>query len=345
MNQGQFEKLNEVWHTWLQLSSRKEDWITEARNRCFKHSEAQDGMDLFLREIPKEHKKSASDWFANGILSPKESREVLPRENFTLTASDYSYHRNKGDFTYILESSVIPFSGWDYKDVKKWSYSASILKMYSEYVSHVLAKCALKLATGQVKFHFLTSNCMEITPFLPLGQKYDRVTTSNIADFVPITSILDTFKPLLNPNNPLSVIITEFQNWIQFTNLRIEAMQRAQFMPRGDSFRRKVFEDTNDRTIANSTAYQAFVEYHDHSAEFIQFLRAALVVSEIPDARNHRRTWTAVADYNGLIARDFLRCKNRVFPAKWMLNCRRVTMLNGFERVVEWIAKPKKQRI
>ena len=85
MNQGQFEKLNEVWHTWLQLSSRKEDWITEARNRCFKHSEAQDGMDLFLREIPKEHKKSASDWFANGILSPKESREVLPRENFTLT--------------------------------------------------------------------------------------------------------------------------------------------------------------------------------------------------------------------------------------------------------------------
>jgi len=110
-------------------------------------------MDLFLRKIPKEHKKFASDWFANGILSPKESRKELPRENFTLTASDYSYHRNKGEFTYILESSVFPFSGWEYKEVKKWSLSASILKMYSEYVSHRSArKMCLKVGdwTSQV---------------------------------------------------------------------------------------------------------------------------------------------------------------------------------------------------
>jgi len=182
---------------------------------------------------------------------------------------------------------------------------------------------------------------MEMTPFLPPGRKYDRVTTSNIADYVPLTRLQDTCEPLLNPSNRSSVIITEFHNWVQLTNLIHEAELRAYSMPRGKSFRRKVLKDTNDPAIANSTGYQAFVEYHDHNAEFIQFLRAALMVSEIPDGRNHRRTWTAVADYNGLIARDFLRCKNRVFPIKWMLNCRRVTMLNGFERAVEWIAKPK----
>jgi len=178
---------------------------------------------------------------------------------------------------------------------------------------------------------------MEMAPFLPPGRKYDRVTTSNIADFVSLTNILDTCKPLLNQNNPSSVIITEFQSWPRFTNSREEA---TRFMPR-DAFRKKVLEDTNDPAIANSVAYKAFVEYHDHSAEFIQFLRAALLVSEIPDERKPTHTWTAVADYNGLIARDFLRCQNRVFPAKWMLNCRRVTMLHGFERAVEWIVKPK----
>jgi hypothetical protein len=120
-----------------------------------------------------------------------------------------------------------------------------------------------------------------------------------------------------------------------------EAERRAHGMVRGDSFRKKVLEDTKNRAIANSTARQAFAEYHDHSAEFIIFLRAALLVSEVPHERKRKRTWKSVAEYNGLIARDFLRCQNQVFPAKWLLNCRRVTMLHGFERAVEWIINPK----
>ena len=341
MNQGQFERIVEVWRTWLQLSFREEDWITEARDRLFKNFKAQESMKLYLEEIPQEHKKSASDWFANGVLSPNESPKMLPRENFTLTGSNFQVSGNKGPFTYIIKSSTTPFSGWDYKDVKQWGHSSSILKMYSDYVSYVLEKCALKLSTGQVKFHFLLCNCMEMTPFLPPGRKYDRVTTSNIADYVPLTRLLDTCEPLLNPSNCSSVITTEFHNWVEHTNVMDEAALRAYFLPRGDSFRRKVLEDTKNPDIAYSTGYKAFMDYHDHSAEFIQFLRAALLVSEIPDARNHRRTWTAVADYNGLIARNFLRCQNRVLPAKWMMNCRRVTMRNGFVRAVEWIVKPK----
>ena len=70
---------------------------------------------------------------------------------------------------------------------------------------------------------------------------------------------------------------------------------------------------------------------------FIQFFRAAMLVNKPKDERNRRRTGKSVADHNGLIARDFLRCRNRVFPAKRMLNCRRVSLLNGFERAVEWV--------
>ena len=102
INQRQSKRISEVWCTWLQLSSRGGDWITDARRRQFEKSDAKDGIDFYLKEIPKEHKKSASEWFANGILSPKESRKVLPRENFTLTGSDFSYNRNTGAFAYIL---------------------------------------------------------------------------------------------------------------------------------------------------------------------------------------------------------------------------------------------------
>ena len=87
------------------------------------------------------------------------------------------------------------------------------------------------------------------------------------------------------------------------------------------------------------------MDYYDVSEEFIQFLRAALLVGdydhEIPDKVNRRRKWRSVADYNGLVARNFLCSQNRLVPFKWKLNCRRVTMMSGFDRVVEWIIDPQ----
>jgi len=84
------------------------------------------------------------------------------------------------------------------------------------------------------------------------------------------------------------------------------------------SFRQQVPQVTKNPAIAYSNRRVAFVEYHDHSEEFILFLRAALLVTdrEIPDMVNRRRTWRSVADYNGLVARDFRRCQNRVVDAE-----------------------------
>ncbi|KAL9964394.1 hypothetical protein ACROYT_G028029 [Oculina patagonica] len=344
IEQDHLHKLVQVWRTWLDLSSREGDWITEARRRRFESdSGSKDGMALYLKEIPKEHKRSASDWFANGILIPKGSRKELPHENVTLTGSPAAFNHIgvAYPFNYVLDPSVIPFSSWDYKEVKQHIHCASLLKMYSQYVGHVLEKCAVTLATGQVKFHFLLCNCMEMAPFLPTDQKYDRITTSNIADYVPLTSILDMCKPVLNSTNPSAVIITEFQNWSDHQpNLFQKELFLYSQMPQ--SFCKGVLEDTKNPTLAYSSGKVAYMEYHDFSEEFIQFLRAALLVAdhEIPDRKRRLRTWRSVADYNGLIARDFLRCQNRVFPARWRQNCRRVTMFHGFERTVEWIVNP-----
>ena len=56
MNREQFQKLVEVWRTWLDLSSRQGDWITKARNRGFTNFDDRKGMELYVEELPKEHK-------------------------------------------------------------------------------------------------------------------------------------------------------------------------------------------------------------------------------------------------------------------------------------------------
>ncbi len=69
IDQDQLNKLVQVWRTWLNLSSRTEDWITKARERRFANDPgSRSGIDMYLEEIPEEHKQSVSDWFANGIL-------------------------------------------------------------------------------------------------------------------------------------------------------------------------------------------------------------------------------------------------------------------------------------
>ena len=345
IEQDHLRSLVQVWRTWLHLGSREGDWISEERRRMFeKDGGSKEGMELYLKKIPKEHKTSASDWFTNGILLPKGSRKDLTRENVTLTGiSAIFLSRSDGpyQFSYILDPSVIPFVSWDYKDVKQHLHCASLLKMYSQYVGHLLETCVATLASGKVKFHFLLSNCMEMTPFIPADRVYDRITTSNIADYVPLTSILAMCKPLLNKANPSSVIVTEFRNWS--AHLKLNQKELLRYLQMTKSFREQVLQDTKNPAIAYSDGRVDFVEYHDHSEEFTQFLRASLLVTdrEIPEKVNRRRTWKSVADYNGLVARDFLRCQNRVFPARWMQNCRRVTMMSGFERAVEWIVSPQ----
>ncbi len=76
MEQGQLNKLTQVWRTWLDLSSRQGNRISEARRRRSESFDAKIGMKLDLEEIPKQHKKSASDWFSNGILLSKESQPL-----------------------------------------------------------------------------------------------------------------------------------------------------------------------------------------------------------------------------------------------------------------------------
>ena len=109
-----------------------------------------------------------------------------------------------------------------------------------------------------------------------------------------------------------------------------------------DDLIRKALQDTQNPEIANWSGMSAVEEYFNITREFLMFLRASLLTSNthknltfLKRKKRNPSVNTLVGSL-GLHLRDFTRNENTVLPFKWVLNCRRVTMLRGFERTLEW---------
>ena len=329
----QFKALKQVWSTWLQMDSGDLSWVPEARRRAFKDDEgANEGVSNYLAAIPAKHKKSVSKWFQNGVLLPYET--ALPRVNVTLTGSHLLLRASA--FTYCVPSNVLPFSSWDYKNANAHCAVPSLQEMYSQYVSHVLVQCAGRLVSDQVKLHFVLSDCLEIAPFLPDGLTFDRVSTSNLCDYLPLPTLLKMCRGLLNPANRSSMILTESCNWFyRFSEILVRIQLDFTF----GLAQATAMGDTGDVKLVEHSGRTAFVEYYSFSNQFGKYLRASLLLdkSEGLDGKKTVPSARTMALRYGLVLRDYRHNKNRISPFRWPINCRRVTQLNGFERAVEWV--------
>jgi len=108
---------------------------------------------------------------------------------------------------------------------------------------------------------------MAIEPFLPVELKYDRITTSNLSDYISFTGILAK----LNTNNNHSVLVTEVINWGNYLpDVRDEIKENY------TELAEKVVQDTNNPLLV-LTNLISLVEYHNLVPDFQLYLRAALV--------------------------------------------------------------------
>ena len=334
-----FKALKRVWQTWFDLSSRKGAWVTEGRRMMFdRDANAVYGIQSFLAEIPQEHRRSTKEWLEDGILLPKKSCKGAKRENVTLTGSSgLTVSGSDVPFNYCIPPDCLSFTSWDYRDANGFCAIPSLLEMYSKYVDHVLAACATRLVSGQVKLHYIVSDCLDMQPFLPDGLAFARVLTTNLSDYIPLTTLLELGRPLLNRDNPSAVIVTETFNWFNHNpEIQIKILMESALHVHAE----KVLQDTGSAAIANSQGKNGFIEYYDLSPEFLRYIRACLLSSDLNIASRGKR-WLpsskAMALKHGLVLRNFLRNENRVFPFRWPMNCRRVTQLSGFERAFEWV--------
>ena len=84
----QLNMLQKVWTTWLEVSSRTKPWIEEQRKNLFRKDHGcEEGIALYLNQVPTEHRTSCVEWFTSGVLLPQEGRVGLVKENPTMTGS------------------------------------------------------------------------------------------------------------------------------------------------------------------------------------------------------------------------------------------------------------------
>ena len=214
--------------------------------------------------------------------------------------------------------------------------------MYSEYVCHVLERSRYRIKSGRAKFRIILSDCMKIEPFLLTDVKYDRILTSNLIDSIPIGNILRSFKPHLNRSNDCAAIVTETINWLPtIFRSKFDLFQRVISYP-GSALGKAATKDSKNPGIASSGGRTGHMEYLDLTEEFETYLKASLLACDsqtelCKENRVSLPSVTTLAASYGLECRKFLRNENSIMPFRWPVNCRRVTMIRGMERAVEWV--------
>ena len=338
---SQLSQLRTVWATWLRLSERKGPWVAKLRTKTNSlDSGRNNGIRNYMHAIPKEHRVSTQHFFDTGIFHSTTNAKEVTRQNPTLTGRAMLQRSSLTEFQYNIPSDVLPLTGWDYKAIKKVCYDKSLPNMYTLYISNILQKSFSKMTSDRVKFHFILCDFLKIESFLPGGLRYDRITTSNLWDYCLLGDLLTKFKRFLNSTNPHTVMLTETHNWS--LNYMHEIIHILPYLKGIDKLNEKAFEDTQNMELVNLSGRTSVVEYLNLTEEFLRFVRASLLATYTDEqfAFFKRKMKIPSLKYLvrslGLHLRDFVRNENTVAPHRWALNSRRVVMMRGHERVLEW---------
>ena len=158
LSDDQLSQMKIVWATWLRLSECKGPWVARLREKVNSSDRGRkDGIRNYMHAIPKEHRLSTQHFFDTGIFHTTTNSKTLTHQNPTLTGRPGLFHPHlvSSDFHYSIPSDVLPFTGWDYKAIKKNHYAKSLPEMYTIYLSHILQKSLKKgdQWSGKVSFY------------------------------------------------------------------------------------------------------------------------------------------------------------------------------------------------
>ncbi|XP_071807525.1 uncharacterized protein [Asterias amurensis] len=349
--------MREVWEGWLTLECErsKDDCINLRQQRKFifeKDTGAQDGLPQYLRRLSPADMKFMKKWFDHGLFVAKDTHHgSLLFDNPTLTGRpSMTYESRKTrlaagmhspkdfKFVYCIGTDSFAFKVWDCLRVEEFTDvpGLSVMVRYHRYVSHLLQNVLGVIDQGRLSIYMSLANCLDfpnhhLTHAMP---HYDRIFTSNIADLVGHAKLLKTMKPLLNVDNKYSVIVTQTMNWIithtpdadvQNTSLT-ELGKAVQMCSQDTGWNRNMSMDVNNHR-----------EYFNNTHWFLAYLRADIMGGGIGiPAMDHVPTLNEVKSYNGMQMRDFRKVRNRLVPFQYRSNARKIALLNGMDRNVEW---------
>ena len=353
--------LRQVWEKWQLLECQRHNKnsinLRQQRKAIFDTDDVKEGKHLYLDRLLPDDKKLIKEWFDHGLFLPNEANETnMPFDNPTLTGRSGLMGMDRDDagikapkeytFVYCIKENSFPFVAWDCIRVRESTSRScsSPMVMYHNYVTNLLQKMKSLILQGRLYVHISLANCLDFpNHHLSLQMpNYDRIFTSNLADYVGFAKLLQTFKPLLNCSNSYSVIVTETMNWIQFTPLadysKLGKESHEQFHKCYLAYCSDTGSPVHQILIKPfDIGYNSMREYYNNTSCLLLFLRAdiragGLGIRPLKDVPS----FNTVMTYHGMRMRDFRKELNRLVPFQYRVNARDLTMMNGYDRAVEW---------
>ena len=383
--------LCQVWQGWIKVdkeqTSGKSQTIKEQRDELFFGDDlviTKEYLTLYKKKIPDRHFKSVESWVYNGDFLPSGNTSKYQPLNPTLTSrrdrgainvnpvatsfpkatmSRGNQCPNDVEFKFAVPLHLIPFMEWDYLLASKISTDDSLIVMFHAYVASQIQETMKFIQKGRLNIRIMAGNCLKMTEDQVMGEKFDRIFTTNVAELVGTKILLDVMKPLLKTNNKHAMISTQYFNWIRH-------------FPLSDANHDTYKLDGSYGDWYKAGNYDADVdvlrwdvsEYFDNSSYLIAYLRADLKASEYVQDENNlthflkhfygttliqellkidqpapELCWKKLPSYEdvkccceGLRMRDFRHDLNKVAPWKYRINLRPVSMDSCYPRFVEW---------
>ncbi|XP_070538595.1 uncharacterized protein [Ptychodera flava] len=357
----QFKSIWSAWMTSLQSGGPKGHIIEQRNVSTVVDPKCSTGRRIYINSVPRRHLQSLQEYLKCGLLlpssDPKKQEAVfqnvtllcinplrdnsvkpIPFSELSLIGMVAQQFREEL-LVYPVESDKLPFTCWDYLEASLYTDVNCVPKMYCSYISHLIEKFIGVADRGQTSFHVLLGDCFQLGPTIE-GKSFDRIATSNLADYYGVPAILDYFKPFLNSLNPHSLIITESMNWLR----HLKAVEPDPVDKKFNfDMMAGIARDTGNpiENLGYLGSPTTFREYCDDRTMFMNYLRIDLLASRIRKSgrkptRKDIPNYSDATTYNGFRLRDFNHELNRVMPYRWKVNKRRVTQLTGQERGLEW---------
>lgn len=205
-----------------------------------------------------------------------------------------------------------------------------------------------KLSKQQVSFQIALCDCIHIKQHLEANVVYDRILTSNLTDYVFLPNLLKLCFQMLNHANHYATIITETMRWSRDIMCQgdINFPFNAVILPK---LTKIACEDTKRSFFGNDNGISV-IEYLNNSFEFSNYLRALFYAHRLKKAEdsgsaNKKPTIPAIKELGNefqLRLRDGIRNENRIVFFRPAINRRRVTIVSGVQRYLEWVPLQKK---
>ncbi|XP_071801209.1 uncharacterized protein [Asterias amurensis] len=359
--------MSQVWDKWRSLECQRKTQssinLRKQRKTVFEKFKQQHGEGVkycytnYLQS--SDVKKQTDKWFDHGLFLPTERKQMtMSFDNPTLTGRGASaapgyetrlvldWNAPKASpkdfaFEYCIRPDSHPFKVWDCLRVRESEtrpYPTHMV-MYHNYITNLIQKVKHLIQQRRLYIQVSLANSMDF-PSIHKSLKmsnYDRIFTSNLADYIGFGKLLQIFKPLLHLRNSSSVLVTETINWIEFLPQAFCKPGTKEFSQCFVGYCQDTGRDFKNLMRKFDIGPQVYLEYFDNTPYFLAYLRAQIMAGGVGvQPLTNVPSFGEVMKYNGLEMRDFRKKLNNLVSFQYRINNRDMTLINATDRAVEW---------